>query len=318
MRRLRRLLLLSLALPCALAAQTYPTARPVKIIVSGVPGSGGDTIARLLADEFRKGLGGTFVVENKPGAAGRIGTEFAARSAPDGYTLLQTSSGTHSAGPWLTRTPSFDAVKDFTHIARVVTVPFLRVVHPSVPARTAQEFVDHARKSRDLTFGYGSSTSHVAAAALASSAGFNALGVPYKSQPPAITDLVGGRVQFMLADPSVALPHVKAGTLRALAISTAARSALLPEVPTLREAGLRELDTEVWIGIGAPAGLPRDVVDRLNAVVRRMKGSDELQARMRTLGFELTPNDDAEHTAFVQRQHAAWGARIREAGIPAE
>lgn len=316
----RRDLLLGLAAsPLVARAQAaYPDLKPVRIVVPGVPGTAGDMIARLMADEFRKALGGTFIIDNRPGATGRIGVEYAAKAPADGYTLLQTSSGTHSAGPWLVARPNFDVIKDFTHIARVVTVPFILVVHPDVPARTAQEFVAYARRNKDVSFGYGSATAHVAGAAVAAASGFTALAVPYKGQPAALTDLVGGRVHYMMADPSVALPHAKAGRLRALAISTPERSAMLPELPTLRESGLPELDTEVWIGIGGPAGIPPEIVGKLNRTLEQMNGNPEMQAKMRSIGFESTVNSSSAHAAFVQRQLDAWGRSIRELEIPTE
>lgn len=308
----------ALALPFTLQAQPYPGDKPVKIIVPFTAGSASDTVARVVADELRKTIGGTFVVDNKPGAAGQIGSEQAFRSANDGYTLLLTTSATHSAGPWLTKKLPYDPLKDFVHIARVINVPFLLVVHPDVPARNLKEFIDYARKNPGLGYGYGSATSQVASATLASLAKIETMGVPYKSQPPAVTDLVGGQIRFMMADPSIAAAHVKTGKLRAIAITSRTRSAQLPDVPTLAESGLGEFDPEVWLGIGAPAGIPKEIAERLNAEIVKMGQREEVKQRFASVGLDLVPNTLTEHAEYTRTQLAAWGKRIRDAGIQPE
>ncbi|ETR78290.1 ABC transporter substrate-binding protein [Afipia sp. P52-10] len=306
-----------LAAPMASAAPGYPD-RPVKIIVPFSPGSGGDTVARMVADELRKSLGGSFVVENRPGASGQIGTEAAAKSPADGYTLLQTSSAQNSAGPWLVKTLSYDPIKDFAHIARVITVPFLLVVPPELPVKTVQEFIDYARKNPGLAYGHGSATAQVASATFSTLAGLNTMNVPYKSQPPAVIDLMAGRIQFMMADLSVVGEQVKAGKLKALAITARNRSPGFPDVPTLAEQGMTGFDLEVWVGIGAPAGTPEAIVKLLSGEIMKMGQRDDVRQRFQAVGFDLAPNTVSDHAAFLREQLDSWGRRIKDAGIQPE
>ncbi len=303
--------------PMGLSAQGYPD-KPVRIIVPFSAGSGGDTVARVVADELRKSLGGTFIVDNKPGASGQIGTDLAAKAPPDGYTLLQTSSAQNSAGPWLVKQLSYDPIKDFVHIARIITVPFLLVVHTDVPAKTVKEFIAYARQNPGLAYGHGSSTSQVASATFSSLAGIKTMNVPYKSQPPAVTDLVGGQVRFMMADLSVVGSQVQAGKLRALAITSRNRSPQFPDVPTLAEQGMTDFDLAVWVGIGAPAGTPVDIVTKLSAEILKMGRRDDVRQRFQTVGFDLVPNTIPDHAVFLQEQLDAWGRRIKDAGLRAE
>ena len=306
-----------LAIQFTAGAQSYPD-RPVKIIVPFTPGSGGDTVARVVADELRKSMGGTFIIDNKPGASGQIGTEMAAKSPPDGYTLLQTSSAQNSAGPWLTKKVTYDPIKDFTHIARVITVPFLLVVHPDVPAKSVKEFIDYARQNPGLPYGHGSATAQVAAATFSTLANVKTVNVPYKSQPPAVTDLIGGQIRFMMGDLSVVGPQVKAGKLRALAITSRSRSAQFPDVPTLAESGMPDFDLEVWIGIGAPLGLPKHITERLSAEIMKMGQREDVKQRFQAVGFDLVTNSMPDHATFIRDQLAAWGKRIKDAGIQPE
>jgi tripartite-type tricarboxylate transporter receptor subunit TctC len=306
-----------LAAPDRLSAQGYPD-RPVKVIVPFSAGSGGDTVARVVAEELRRSLGGTFVVDNRPGASGQIGTEVAAKSPADGYTLLQTSSAQNSAGPWLAKKLNYDPIKDFVHIARVITVPFLLVVHPDVPVKTVKELVDYARQKPGLLYGHGSATSQVAAATFSTLADIKTMGVPYKSQPPGVVDLMAGRIQFMMADLSVVGEQVKAGQLRALAITSRGRSPQFPDVPTLAEQGMADFDLEVWVGIGAPAGTPGDIVKKLSDEILKMGQRDEVRQRFQAVGFDLVPNTMAEHAVFLQKQLDAWGKRIKDAGLQPE
>jgi tripartite-type tricarboxylate transporter receptor subunit TctC len=309
---------LVMAAPLAAGAQTYPGDKPVRIIVPFTAGSGSDTVARVVADELRRTLGGAWVIDNRPGAAGQIGSEAAQKSSPDGYTLLLTTSATHSAGPWLVKKSPYDPLKDFVHVGRVVNVPFLLVLHPDVPAKSVAEFVEYARRNPGLAYAHGSATSQVAAATFSTIARIRTLGVPYKSQPPAVTDLIGGQVRFMMADPSVVVTHARAGKLRAIAITSRSRSSQLPEVPTLAESGMGEFDPEVWLGIGGPAGLPHEIVERLSAEILKMGQRDEVRQRFAAVGMDLVPNTLADHADYTRAQLGAWGRRIRDAGIQPE
>jgi tripartite-type tricarboxylate transporter receptor subunit TctC len=306
-----------LALPKDVAAQNYPD-RPVKVIVPFSAGSGGDTTARIVAEELRKTLGGAFVVDNRPGASGQIGTDAAAKAVADGYTLLQTSSAQNSAGPWLAKKLPYDPIKDFVHIARVISVPFLLVVHPEVPTKTVKEFIDHAKRNPGLMYGHGSATSQVASATFSTLAGIETMSVPYKSQPPAVVDLMAGRIQFMMADLSVVGEQVKAGKLRALAITSRTRAAQFPDVPTLAEQGMTGFDLEVWVGIAAPAGTPADIVKKLSDEILKMGQREEVRQRFQTVGFDLVPNTVADHAVFLQQQLEVWGKRIKDAGLQPE
>jgi tripartite-type tricarboxylate transporter receptor subunit TctC len=306
-----------LAVPKDIAAQNYPD-HPVKIIVPFSAGSGGDTTARIVADELRKALGGAFVIDNRPGASGQIGTDAAAKAPADGYTLLQTSSAQNSAGPWLAKKLPYDPIKDFVHIARVITVPFLLVVHPEVPTKTVKELIDHAKKNPGLMYAHGSATSQVASATFSTLAGLETMAVPYKSQPPAVVDLMAGRIQLMMADLSVVGEQVKAGKLRALAITSRNRSPQFPDVPTLAEQGMADFDLEVWVGMAAPAGTPDAIVKKLSDEILKMGQRDDVRQRFQAVGFDLVPNTVADHAVFLQQQLAAWGKRIKDAGLQPE
>ncbi|WP_167772618.1 Bug family tripartite tricarboxylate transporter substrate binding protein [Ramlibacter henchirensis] len=298
-------------------AQTYPS-KPVRIINPYTAGSTGDSIARIVADELKASMGGTFLVESKPGAVGQVGSDYVSKSPADGYTLLVSSSATHSIGPWLTKALPYDALKDFTHIARLVMIPYMLVVKAENAPSTAADFVAEARRKGNMSYGYGSSTAQVAAMAFASSARFPALGVPYKGQPAAVNDLIGGQIQFMMADLSVAAPLVRAGKLKALGVTSTTRSALWPDIPTLSEAGFPENDLVAWVGFAGPPKMPKDVVDRLSAEIVKLGQKPEVRQRFAGLGLDFSPNTFSDHVEFTKSQLNAWGSRIKAAGIQPE
>ncbi|MDH2239460.1 tripartite tricarboxylate transporter substrate binding protein [Pigmentiphaga sp. GD03639] len=299
-------------------AEAYPQ-RPVTIIVPFAAGSGTDIFGRIVAEELGKKLGGSFIVDNKPGASGAIGSSAVARAKPDGYTLLITSSATHSAAPWLVNKISYDPKADFSHVTVLVEANYLLLVGETSPAKSLSEFVSYAASKGDrLTYGYGSPTSQVLFAAFADLLGIHAEGIPYKSQPQTLTDLVGGRLDVAVADVPAAQPFVEGKKVRPLVISTSTRLSAVPTVPTLAESGYRPLGISGWMGVAAPAGTPVEIVERLNAALKEIVNQENVSSRF--LGMGLKPNYmslDAV-TAFVSSQLEAWGNYARKAGIKPE
>src|SRR5436305_2829687 len=231
-------------------AQTpaYPT-RTITLVLPFAAGSGTDTTTRIISKELGTALGVGMVIDNKPGANGMIAATYVARAAPDGYTLFVTTNTTHSANPFLLKTLTYDPVKDFTPIARTGDLPFMLVVNPDLPAKSVAELVAYGKaNSGKLTYASGSSSSIVSGATSAYNAGIDLLHVPYKSSPPALNDVIGGRITMMFIDVLTGLPHVNGGALRALAVTTKDRSALLPQLPSMQEAAVPEFDITSWQG----------------------------------------------------------------------
>lgn len=298
-------------------AQPFPQARPIRIIAAFSPGSATDISARIVGEVLKSELGAATVVDNKPGAQGVIGTEAAVRAPADGYTLTITSSSLNAINPGLFRKLPYDPVKDFTHIARLTTMPMALLVKADGPHATLQDFVATAKGGK-LTYGYGSPGGQVSAVAFNSAAAFDALGVPYKSQPPALTDLAAGLVDYVLADLSAATTLMKAGRIKALALSSPERVAQWPAVPTFAESGYKDYDLVVWVGLAGPAGMPTDIALRLNAAIGQALSQPGIQDRFRLLGMQVAPNTMQDQNAFVQAQLAAWHKRMAQAGIAPE
>jgi tripartite-type tricarboxylate transporter receptor subunit TctC len=299
------------------AANDVWPSKPVRIIASFTAGSTTDTSARILAEQLRKDLGATVIVENKPGAQGVIGTDFAAKAAPDGYTLVLSSSSLHSANPGLFKRMPYDPVKDFVHISRIATIPMMALVRTESEHKTLDQLVAKA-KSGKLFYGYGSAGTQVAAATLNSLARVTAEGVAYKGVPGAMADMLGGQIDYVVADQSVSTALLRGGKLRALAISTDKRLPQWPNVPTFAESGYKEFDLVVWVGLAAPAGTPPDVVRRINSAVTAALSRPEVQEKYAALGMEVTPNSVEDQTAFVRSQLAVWTQRIKSADIQPE
>jgi len=299
-------------------AQAYP-AKPVRFVIGFPAGSGIDTMARVLLDDIRKETGAVVVVENKPGALGQIGTDFTAKSAPDGYTVMISSSATHSSGPQLAKKLPYDALRDFTHIGRLNRFDVALLVSPSQPFRTPADLIAAARKTPDaLTFGFGSATAHVTAASFTRAADIKVRAIPYKGQPAAITDLLGGQVNFVMADLAVSLPHVKSGRLNAIAVAAAKRSTLLPDVATLTELGIRDVELSGWTGISGPAGMAKEAVQWWSAQLNRALSNKAFLERQLGIAVEGEPNTVEEFNRYVVQQFEVWGRKIREAGIEPE
>ncbi|NGM86462.1 tripartite tricarboxylate transporter substrate binding protein [Parapusillimonas sp. SGNA-6] len=293
----------------------YPN-KPITIVVPYSPGSASDTTARIISEKLGPRLNVPVVVENKPGASGTIGAAYVGRARPDGYTLVLTSSSTHSATPALFRNLSFDPTEDFTHVIRMVTIPMMLVVRADAPYQTASDLIK-ASKTKALNYAYGSSTSQIAGATFNKVSGAEANGVPYKSQPPAVTDLLGGHVDYLFADLSVITQLIQDGKLRALAFTDQTRSTVFPEVPTMQELG-HPFDLVVWVGLAAPAKTPDAAVERLNAEITEILRDPAVAERFQSLGMKLAPNTVAEHREFTLQQRKIWTQRAVDAGIEAQ
>ena len=302
-------------LPMAAKADTYPE-RPITLVIAFAPGSGIDTVGRILAGHVAKALKQSIVVENKVGANAAIAATYVARAKPDGYTLFIGSSSSLSANPSLLKNISYDPVKDFAPVALIGSFAYMLVVHPSVPARSIMELVAYARANPGkLSYASSNANGLVAGMTFVQWAGLNITHIPYKSAPPAINDVLGGRVSMMFADVTTALPHVRANTLRGMAVIASRRSALLPDLPSLSEIGLADFDSPSWNGIVAPANTPRDVISRLNVEMQKVVGDPAIKTQLADLGFEAYSSTPSEMEDFVKAQIIKWSRLVKDAGI---
>lgn len=314
----RRAFVAGMATALPAFAQGYPS-QLIRLVVPYGAGSASDNIGRLIGDELRAALNQTIIFDNRPGASGFIGTTIVTKAPADGYTLLLNASATHSANPWLFKEVPYDPIKDFTHISRLVQLPQLIVASPHTKANSLKELVEYGRANPGkLTFGYGTPTSLVGASTLLSLGKFEALAVPYKTPAAALLAVMSGEVDFMGADLSTALPQLRANKVKGLAISTAQRMSILPDVPTMTESGYSDFDMVLWIGLSGPAGLPQEVVDRLSSAVTAILAKPEVQEKIVAIGMEPAPTTPREFDAFVTSQLEIWGKRIKAAGIQPE
>jgi tripartite-type tricarboxylate transporter receptor subunit TctC len=313
------------ALLCALAvgaahAQSYPN-RAVKVIVPWPPGQATDIAARMVAAKLQESLGQAFVIDNRPGAGGSLGTSVAATSPADGYTLLAASSGPISIMPSLQKL-SYEPQKDFVLVALITRNPYALVVGPSFPAKDAKEFIALVRANPDkYTFassGTGA-TAHLLAELFNSMAGIKARHVPYKGSAPALTDVMSGRVDYAVETVASTAPHIRSGKLKALGVSTLKRAASLPDVPPLAEAGnLPEYDAAAWIGYAAPAGTPRDIVAKLNAEMQKALALPDMKEKLLNAGLDPASMTPEELPAFMRREQERYATVIRNADIKVE
>jgi tripartite-type tricarboxylate transporter receptor subunit TctC len=297
------------------SAQTpYPN-RNITLVLPFAAGSGTDTTTRLISKELGVALGVNMVIDNKAGANGSIAASYVARSAPDGYTLFVTTNTTHSANPYLLKNMSYDPVKDFTPIARTGDLPFMLVINPEIPANSVAELIALAKKEPGkYSYASGSSSAIVSGATFARLAGIDLLHVPYKSSPPALTDLIAGRVSMMFIDVPTGLPHVTAKALKALAVTTKRRSALLPELPTMDDT-VKGFDITSWQGYLGPANLPKDIVTRLNTEIRKIVERPDIKNLLAERGMEAFSGTPEEFDAFLKEQLVLWEKLISDAGI---
>jgi tripartite-type tricarboxylate transporter receptor subunit TctC len=296
-------------------AQPYPS-KPVRVIVPAPAGGNADAVARTLADRLSSSMGQAFVVDNKPGAAGNIGAEMAASAPADGYTLVEIITA-NTINATLYRNLSFDLSRDFVPVGLAATLPLILVVHPSVPANSVTELIAYAKKNPGK-LNYASAGSgtggHVAGELFKSMAGLDVQHVPYKGATPAVTDLIGGRVDFFFDGMPSALPHVQAGRLRVLAITTKTRSATIPHVPTVAEAGLPGFEVSLWLGFMAPAGTPADIVSKLNKEINDAVASAPVRERFAKLGLEPLTATPQEFGTLIRTETAKWAEMIKKSG----
>lgn len=307
---------LMLALPAG--AQDFPS-RNVKFVVPFAAGSATDAVARILGDHVSKTLGKPVVVENLAGASGVIAAQNVARAEPDGHTVLITTNTTHGANQSLLKSVPYDAVGGFEAIGKIGTITLALTTHPSVPAKTVAELIAHAKVNPGkLTFGAGSSSSRIAGEMLKSLAGIDLTYVPYRSNPQAITDLLGGQISIVFADISTTMPQVRAGKVNGLAVSTASRSALAPELPTMIEAGVPGYDLAAWFAAFAPAKTPAPVVQALHSAIAAALADKATQDRLLAAGIEPEGSSPEALKAFVVAEIAKWADIVKKAGIQPE
>jgi tripartite-type tricarboxylate transporter receptor subunit TctC len=299
--------------------QTYPN-KPVRLIVPFAPGGFTDVVARILGQKLSARLGQQFVIENKPGAGSIIGTDFVAKAAPDGYTLVMVST-THVISPWIYKNVPYDPIKSFTVISKLVDSPYVLLVNPKVPAQNVKEFIALAKAApntiRYASSGNGSSQ-HLMGGLFVALTGAKLQHVPYKGSGGAATDLVAGIVESSFAGVPNALSQVPQGRLRALAVTTAKRIPQLPDVPTMEEAGVPGYEASVWLALLAPAGTPREVVMKLNTEISKVMNAPETRKALYDAGVEVSPSSPEAMSEYMVQELARWGKVVKERGIKLE
>jgi len=301
-------------------AQTFPT-KPIRLVVPFPPGGPADAIARPVAQKLTEALGQPVVVDNRAGATGTIGAGIVAKSPPDGYTLLTDPGSTLTINPSLFAKLAFDPLKDFAPITILAAVPNMLEVHPSLPVKSVKELIALAKsKPGQLNYastGAGQST-HLSMELFKTMAGIDLNHIPYTGSAPALTDLLGGQVSLMFDNMPSSLPHVKAGKLRALAVSTLKRSPTLPQLPTVAESGLPGFEVSVWFAVLAPAGTPRPIVNKLNTVLVKALQAPDVKERLASQGAEAVGDTPEQFTAQMQRDLVKWAKVVKDSGAKLE
>ena len=309
---------LTLAMSTAFG-QAYPN-KPVKLIVPFAPGGFTDVVARILGQKLSVAMGQQFVIENKAGAGSTIGTDFVAKSAPDGYTLVMIST-THVISPWIYKNMTYDPIKSFTVISKLVDSPYVLLVNPKVPAKNVQELIALAKAAPD-TIHYGSSgngsSQHLMGGLFASMTGAPLKHVPYRGSGGAATDLVAGVIETSFAGVPNALAQVPQGRLKAFAVTTAKRIPQLPDVPTLQEAGVQGYEASVWLALLAPAGTSKDIVTRLNAEITKVMNAPDTKKALYDAGVEPTPSTPEAMSEYMVKEMERWGKVVKDTGIKLE
>ncbi|QQS11610.1 MAG: tripartite tricarboxylate transporter substrate binding protein [Rhodospirillales bacterium] len=301
----------------AASAQTWPS-RQISLVLPFVAGSGTDTMARLIGERLSAKFGQPVLVDNKAGANGSIAATTVARAAPDGHTLMVTTNTTHAANPSLLKNLPYDPVKDFEPVALVGLAPFVLVTHPSVPVATFAELVARAKANPGkMSFAAGTSTAHICGESMKRLAGIDILRVPYKSAPPALNDVISGQVEMTFIDIGTGLPHIRAGKVKTLVATDAARSPHLPDVPTLRALGM-EFDIVAWYAVYAPLKTPAEIVGRLNAAINEMMASADMKERMDRFSVVIKTGTPDDLGKWTRSEIEKWGRLARAAGIEPE
>lgn len=313
------------ALPWAAQAQDAWPSKPVRIISPFPAGGTSDVMARMVAQALTKELGQQFIIDNVGGAGGTIGTLRATQAAPDGYTLIQTGVGQSAVAHGLDPKLGYDSMRDFIHISQVHSGPNVLVVHPDQPFKSFQELVAYIRKNPGkMNYGYTHAASgHMAMELLKQVGGEKGqplfiVGIPYRGGGPMMQDLLGGQIPMMFINQDVALPHIRAGKLRALAVTSLQRNPLYPDTPTIAETGVKGYEALSWSGLSAIKGTPKPIVDKLEAAMKKIMTSPEIKQRMESVGFVIPEQGSAPYTAFVKSEIDLWTRVIRTAGIKAE
>ena len=306
----------SMAAGSSWAQADYPN-KPVKIIVTFPPGGTSDVLARMLAEELSKSLKQPFVIENIGGAGGTIGTERALKMPADGYTLIQTGVGQNAVAHGLDPALKYNSLTDFIHLSQVNSGPNVLVVNPATPFQTVKDIVDFAKKNPGkLDYGYTHAASgHMAMELFKQTTGIFVTGIPYRGGGPLLTDVLGGTVPMTSINQDAALPHVKAGKLRAIAVSSAQRNPLYPEVPTIAESGYKGFEALSWSGMSVAKGTPQPIVDKLEAAITQAMKTDAIKQRMSAVGFIIPEQGSKPYSAFVKKEIDTWSRVIKTAGI---
>jgi tripartite-type tricarboxylate transporter receptor subunit TctC len=315
--KIRTFLVFALLAFASLArADDYPS-RPIRFVVPYPAGGPLDTVARLLGQKVSESMKQPIIVDNRPGAGGNIGADFVAKSAPDGYTILMGAVATHAINPTLYSHIPYDPVADFVPVTQVASTPNVLVVNPSLPAKNVREFIAYAKANPGrLNFGSGStgSAGHLAGELFKTMAGVDMTHVPYKGAGPAMQDLVAGRIQLMFDNLASSLGQVRAGKVRALAVTTAKRTSLAPELPTIAESGLPGFDINTWFGVFAPAKTPQPVVDRLYSEFTRALAMPDVRQKMIDLGAEPVGSKPAGFAAYIRSEKEKYARVIKASG----